>query len=200
MPEKTLIVAEVGVNHNGSLDTAKKLVRAARLAGADAVKFQTFRSEDLVSVYAEKASYQKRTTGKQETQFEMLKRLELSELEYKKLVLHCNKTGVEFISTPFDLRSVDFLESIGVGRYKIASGDLTNPELLYHVGRKRKPVILSTGMANLGEVESALESLRSGGTRRITLLHCVTEYERARSYGIDRTRGSKTDDTSDQEC
>ncbi|MBP8651714.1 MAG: N-acetylneuraminate synthase [Deltaproteobacteria bacterium] len=170
------IIAEAGVNHNGSLETAKALVRQAGMAGADAVKFQTFRADALAAEGLEKAWYQKKTSNAEESQLSMLRRLELGVEEHRELVRFCRSQRIMFLSTPFDEQSADLLESLGVPMLKIGSGELTNLPFLRHVARKRRPMIISTGMANLGEVEEALEVVLSAGNREITLLHCVTEY------------------------
>lgn len=170
------IIAEAGVNHNGSLETAKALVRQAGMAGADAVKFQTFRADALAAEGLEKAWYQKKTSNAEESQLSMLRRLELGVEEHRELVRFCRSQRIMFLSTPFDEQSADLLESLGVPMLKIGSGELTNLPFLRHVARKRRPMIISTGMANLGEVEDALEVVLSAGNREITLLHCVTEY------------------------
>ncbi|MBU2025882.1 N-acetylneuraminate synthase family protein, partial [Patescibacteria group bacterium] len=152
---KIMIIAEAGVNHNGSLVIAKKMIDRARQAGADWVKFQTFKTESLVSKRARKADYQKRNLKKSgsqdetDTQFEMLKKLELSEAQFVKLKKYCEKLGIGFLSTPFDEESADLLEKMGIGMYKIPSGEITNLPFLKHVARKGKPIIMSTGMADL---------------------------------------------------
>lgn len=198
---RTYIIAEAGVNHNGSLELAKKLVEIAAEAGADAVKFQTFKADKLVSRAAPKAEYQTRTTAADESQHEMIRKLELDESAHVTLIEHCNACGIQFLSTPFDLESVDLL----AGRFdlpviKIPSGDITNAPLLLKIAQSGKPVILSTGMSTLGEVEEALGVLAFGylGSsepsmaafrsayssvqgqaalqENVTLLHCTTEY------------------------
>jgi N,N'-diacetyllegionaminate synthase len=174
--DRIFVIAEAGVNHNGSVDLARQLVEAARDAGADAVKFQTFRAEDLVVRGAQKAPYQRVTTDARESQFDMLKRLELDAPAHAELMAHCRRTGIVFLSSPFDERSADMLERLGVERFKLGSGELTNLPLIAHVAEKRKPVILSTGMATLDEVEAALDTFRRHGGTDVTLLHCVTEY------------------------
>jgi len=170
------IIAEAGVNHNGSLELAKKLIDAAAEAGADAVKFQTFTAEKLVTKKAEMAEYQKQNTGRQQTQYEMLKRLELDYDAHLELYNHCKHRNIMFISTPFDFESVDLLERLGIEVYKIGSGDLINMPLLQHVASKGKPIILSTGMANLGEIEEAIEWIKQEGNDDIILLHCTSNY------------------------
>lgn len=172
----TFIIAEAGVNHNGSIELAKKLVDAAVEAGVDAVKFQTFKSEKLVCRNAEKAKYQKDTTVKNETQLEMLKKLELNEESHKILIDYCNKKGILFLSTPFDLDSIDFLFNLGIRIFKIPSGEITNYPYLKKVAKLKKKVILSTGMSTLTEIEDAVKILRKYGTSDITVLHCNTEY------------------------
>jgi len=170
------IIAEAGVNHNGSLDLARRLVDAAKAAGADAVKFQTFRAEALVVRSAHKAEYQRRITDAKESQFDMLKRLELDAPAHADLMAHCREIGIIFLSSPFDDESADMLDAMGVERFKLGSGELTNLPLLGHVAAKRKPIIMSTGMATLDEVATALATFRSNGADDVTLLHCVTEY------------------------
>jgi N-acetylneuraminate synthase len=174
--DEVFIIAEAGVNHNGSLDVARRLAEAAKETGADAVKFQTFRTEALVARGAQKAAYQRRETNPEESQFDMLKRLELDTASHAELMAHCRQMGIAFLSSPFDEDSADLLENLGVERFKLGSGELTNLPLLAHVAAKGKPVILSTGMATLGEVEAALETLHKHGVTDVTLLHCVTEY------------------------
>ena len=174
----TLIIAEAGVNHNGDLKLAFELVEAAARAGADVVKFQTFKAQDLATAYADKAAYQKQTTGVTESQISMLKKLELKSDWHWKLIDHCKSCGIEFLSTAFDVSSVDFLESLTPRRWKIPSGEITNLPYLRKIGSFNRPTILSTGMANLGEIESAIAVLEQAGTCRklITVLHCTTEY------------------------
>jgi len=175
---RVLVIAEAGVNHNGSLDLAKRLVDVARECGADVVKFQTFTAKRLVSKNAEKAEYQKKTTGSDESQYQMIKRLELDRLAHLALIDHCKSMGIEFLSTAFDLESVVFLSELGLRRWKIPSGEITNLPYLRAVGARREEIILSTGMADLGEIEKALAALETAGTPRskIVLLHCTTEY------------------------
>lgn len=178
MSQRTLVIAEAGVNHNGDIDLAFKLVDAAVRAGADMVKFQSFRAENLVTGGARKADYQERRTGTGESQLEMLRRLELDEPAHRRLLAHCQASGIGFLSTGFDSQSVDLLLELGGDWLKIPSGELTNLLYLRHVGGAGKQVILSTGMANLCETGQALAALEAAGTPRsaITLLHCTTEY------------------------
>lgn len=170
------IIAEAGVNHNGDLRMAHELVDVAAKAGADAVKFQTFIAEKSITAAAIKADYQRITTGNEESQLEMARKLELSFDDFRELKLYCDERGIVFLSTPFDLESVDFLHSLGVPALKVSSGDLTNHPLLRRVASKGVPVILSTGMADLDEVEEATEVVRAEGNDRIVLLQCVTNY------------------------
>ena len=173
------MIAEAGVNHNGSLEQAIELVDAAARAKADAVKFQTFRAELLVTQDAPKAQYQIAATGAAESQFQMLKKLELSAAAHRQLASYCGQKGIIFLSTPFDNASADFLHELGVPAFKIGSGEVTNLPLLSHVARFGKPVIMSTGMSGLGEVEDALKTLSAGGCRQIAVLHCVSNYPAA---------------------
>ncbi|EAL3909513.1 N-acetylneuraminate synthase [Campylobacter upsaliensis] len=174
--KKVLIIAEAGVNHNGDINLAKKLIEQAAKAGADVVKFQTFKANSCVSVSAKKAKYQLETTAKEESQLEMIQKLELSYESHFELMKHCKKHGIAFLSTPFDLESVEFLRGLDLPYFKIPSGEITNLPYLKAVAKCKKKVLLSTGMANLGEIEVALTILRKNGTRNITLLHCNTEY------------------------
>jgi N,N'-diacetyllegionaminate synthase len=178
MGDKTFIIAEAGVNHNGSVEIAKRMIEVAKECGADAIKFQTFKAEEVVSKYAPKAEYQKQTTGDIESHLQMLKKLELSFDDFIVLKEYCDKLGIMFLSTPFDFESIDFLNSLGVEIFKIPSGEITNLPYLEKIGKLRKKVILSTGMADLGEIEDALDILISCGTKKenITVLHCNTEY------------------------
>lgn len=171
-----LIIAEAGVNHNGSLELACALVDAARAAGADAVKFQTFKAERLVSAAAPKAAYQQRTTGAAESQLEMIRRLELGEAEHRQLLDHCRQRGILFLSSPFDEQSADFLAELGMSAYKVPSGELTNLPFLGHLAGKGRPLILSTGMAYLGEVEAAVRAITAAGPVPLALLQCVSNY------------------------
>ncbi|GIO07337.1 sialic acid synthase [Brevibacillus reuszeri] len=200
--DKTFIIAEAGVNHNGSLEMAKKLILKAAEAGADAVKFQTFKADKVISRFAEKATYQKRTTGTEESQLEMVRKLELDEAAHVELQSFCKECNIEFLSTPFDLESVDLLvKKLELPLLKIPSGEITNGPLLLKIAQTGLPVILSTGMSTLGEVEQALGALAFGYTNlhenpsiqkfqeafisdigqrallnKVTLLHCTTEY------------------------
>ena len=174
----TLIIAEAGVNHNGRIETAGQLIEIAAEAGANLVKFQTFSADRLVTSSASKADYQLETTFTSESQHEMIRKLELSREMHEELIVHCKKCGVGFFSTGFDPQSVDLLAELGLDRFKIPSGEITNLPYLRHIGQYGKPVILSTGMARLGEIEAALEVLEASGTprERVTVLHCNTEY------------------------
>jgi N,N'-diacetyllegionaminate synthase len=176
--DKVLVIAEAGVNHNGRLDTAKQLVDVAAEAGADMVKFQTFSADRLVTTSADKAEYQNQTTDASESQHTMIRKLELSREMHEELIAYCRQCKIEFFSTGFDTQSIDMLIELGQKKFKIPSGEITNLPYLRHIGRYANPVILSTGMATLGEIESALEVLETSGTPRsqITVLHCNTEY------------------------
>ncbi|HHD78027.1 MAG TPA: N-acetylneuraminate synthase [Epsilonproteobacteria bacterium] len=172
------IIAEAGVNHNGSVDLAKDLIDVACKAGANAVKFQTFKAENLVSKDAQKATYQKETTDSKESQYEMIKKLELDVDTHKELMHYCNQKNIMFLSTPFDHDSIDMLNELGLQIFKIPSGEITNLPYLRHIGSLKKEVILSTGMADIGEIEDALDILIDAGTDRhkITVLHANTMY------------------------
>jgi len=172
----TFIIAEAGVNHNGDINLAKKLIDVAKDAGADAVKFQTFKAENVVTTNAEKAEYQKETTGVKESQYEMIKKLELTEYDFKELADYAKEKDILFLSSPFDKESVDLLDEINVPVFKVASGEITNFPLLKHIAEKGKPIILSTGMATLGEIEDTLRVIRGAGVDDVVLLHCVTSY------------------------
>jgi len=176
--QKVFIIAEAGVNHNGCIDTAKKLIDVAVVSGADAVKFQTFKAENLVSKTAQKAEYQKQITDIKESQFEMIKKLELDIDTHKELITYCKSKNIMFLSTPFDLESIDMLNALGLEIFKIPSGEITNLPYLRHIGALKKEIILSTGMADLGEIEEALNILINAGTERnkITILHANTMY------------------------
>jgi len=179
MSHRTIIIAEAGVNHNGSIELAKKLIDAAAKAGVDFIKFQTFKADRLVSKAAKKAKYQEQNIGDgDDSQFSMLRKLELSEAAHLELVSYCKLRGINFLSTGFDEESVDFLDTLGIPFYKIPSGEITNKPYLAHTAQKGKPVILSTGMATLAEIGAAIDVLKSGGINhdQITILHCNTEY------------------------
>ena len=197
---KVLIIAEAGVNHNGSMVLAKKLVDAAAVAGADFVKFQTFKADKLASRTASKSKYKRTNTGNSENQVTMLRRLELSPSDHNKIIAHCKKKRIKFLSTPFDLDSVDLLKSFGMDLFKIPSGEITNMPFLRYIGHLKKKVILSTGMADMGEIRKAIEILTKAGTpkKNITVLHCHTAYPTdmqdvnllamqtiAREFGVD---------------
>ena len=175
---RTLIIAEAGVNHNGDLGLAKQLIDVAAEAGADLVKFQTFNADRLATRTAQKAYYQTQNTGSKESQHEMLRSLELTPSMHKELIEHCAVRNIEFFSTGFDIESVDFLMSLGQEKFKIPSGEITNLPYLLHIGQFGKPVIVSSGMSTLGEVEAAIDVLEQAGTPRanLTVLHCTTEY------------------------
>ena len=176
----TFIIAEAGVNHNGSLELAKKLIEVAAESGADAVKFQTFQAEKLISRFAQKADYQKKNTGTSETQLEMLKKLQLSEDDHHQLVQHCKVHGIQFLSTPFDSESLQFLmNEIGMKQLKVPSGEITNAPYLLEMAKFGVPMILSTGMSTFDEVQTALGVLAFGLTKRSTS-PSLTEFETAR--------------------
>ena len=170
------VIAEAGVNHNGSLSLAKTMVDEAKKSGADCIKFQTFVSENLVSKTAQKAEYQKQQTSNTEGQLAMLKGLELSFKEFAELSKYCKEKQIDFLSTPFDDDSIDFLHALGMQKWKIPSGDITNLPHLIKVARLGKPILLSTGMSTMEEVEAAVSVLRTHGAPDITVLHCTTEY------------------------
>jgi len=176
LSDRVFLIAEAGVNHNGDLTLARQMIDVAVEAGADAVKFQTFVADQVASHAAPKAQYQLKTTGSDESQVEMLHQLELDEAAHTELFELCSQHEVEFISTPFDQKSADLLERLGVNYFKVPSGEVTNLPLLHHIGEKGKPVILSTGMCYLGEVETAIRTLQDGGCPNLTLLHCVSAY------------------------
>jgi N,N'-diacetyllegionaminate synthase len=173
-----LIIAEAGVNHNGDIELARMLVDVAAAAAADSVKFQTFTADKVVTSHAKKAEYQNNTTDAGESQYAMIKKLELTRETHRVLIEHCKVKGIQFFSTGFDLESIDLLLELGLDSFKIPSGEITNLPYLRHVGRYGKPVILSTGMATLKEIEIALNILEQAGTphKSITVLHCNTEY------------------------
>ena len=170
------IIAEVGVNHNGDMKLARDLIDAAAEAGADAVKFQTFKAEEVSSFSAPKADYQRQTTDPAESQLDMLRRLELTPEAHHELQSYCRKRGVLFLSTPFDEDSADLLDELEVPLFKIGSGEVTNKPFLKYIARKGKPVILSTGMSYLSEIDQAVRVIRSSGCDRLVLLHCVSNY------------------------
>lgn len=173
---KTLFIVEAGVNHNGSLELAKKLVDEAVFAEADIIKFQTFVAEELVTKSAQKAEYQKKNSNGDRTQYQMLKGLELKKEEFKELKKYCEFKGIEFLSTAFDFKSINFLNELGMSQWKIPSGEITNLPYLIKIAKLGKPIILSTGMSTLDEVEIAVDILKKNGAEDITLLHCTTEY------------------------
>jgi len=174
--EPVFIIAEAGVNHNGDIGLAKKLVDAAKDAGADAVKFQVFKAENIVVRNAEKARYQKETTGSEESQYEMVRKLELAEEDFKELVEYAMRKDIMFLASPFGKKSVDLLDKLGSPAFKVASGEITNFPLLKYIAKKEKPIILSTGMATLEEIDDAVRVIRNQGVEHILLLHCVTSY------------------------
>lgn len=170
------VIAEAGVNHNGELGLAKKLVDVSVAAGADAVKFQTFSAERVASSTAPKAQYQRETTAQHESQLSMLRRLELSANEHRQLQAYCRRQDILFMSTPFDRASADLLDELGVPLFKIGSGEVTNKPFLQHVARKSKPILLSTGMCYLSEVDEAVRLIQTESNQRLVLLHCVSSY------------------------
>lgn len=176
--KNVFIIAEAGVNHNGNVTIARKMIDAARRAGVDAVKFQTFKAELSISRFAPKAHYQKKTTGDQESQLEMVRKLELTKGAHIELMTHCKRSGLMFLSTPFDLESVDVLKGLGLTIFKIPSGEITNLPLLRKIGGLKKKIIMSTGMSTLDEIKKAFDVVVKAGTRKenMTLLHCNTEY------------------------
>jgi N,N'-diacetyllegionaminate synthase len=175
---KVFIIAEAGVNHNGSIDIAKKLIDAAVASGADAVKFQTFKAENLATKYAKKANYQKNLTNQKESQFDMLKKLELSKEMHTELINYSKIKDIKFLSSPFDFESIELLKDLGLKIFKIPSGEITNLPYLRHIGKLNKKIILSTGMSNIDEVKTALDILINSGTKKknIIVLHANTEY------------------------
>ncbi len=178
MNKKIFIIAEAGVNHNGSIETAKELIKVAAEAGADAVKFQTFKAENLVTKTAKKAEYQLKNQSGNDSQYEMLKKLEIDVAAHEELMAYCQQYKILFLSTPFDLESITLLDSLGLGIFKVPSGEITNLPYLRKIGALGKDVILSTGMSGLSEIEDALQVLISAGTakQKITVLHANTEY------------------------
>jgi N,N'-diacetyllegionaminate synthase len=178
MTSRTLIIAEAGVNHNGDLELAKKMIDTAAEAGTDLVKFQTFNADRLSTSTAKKAAYQTQNTDSRESQYEMLRRLELTPAMHKELISYSKRRKIGFFSTAFDIKSVDLLVSLGQEQFKIPSGEITNLPYLRHISQLGRPVILSTGMATMEEIGSALQILENSGTpkKSITVLHCTTEY------------------------
>jgi N,N'-diacetyllegionaminate synthase len=177
--KRAIIIAEAGVNHNGSMELAKKLIDAAAEAGADYVKFQTFKAEKLVSMTAQKAEYQAKNTNEGDnSQYNMLKKLELSDLMHHELIDYCTLKGISFLSSGFDEESIDYLDNLGINLFKIPSGEITNKPYLQHIACKHKEVILSTGMADISEIGDALSVMYDEGLKpeQITVLHCNTEY------------------------
>lgn len=170
------LIAEAGVNHNGNLVLAKKLADIAKLAGSDAVKYQTFIPEDFVTKSAGLADYQKKTEGKKQSQLSMVQKLALSFQDFREIKEHCDRIGIVFLSTPFDYKSMSFLDELNMPIWKIPSGEITNLPYLMRIAHTNKPVLLSTGMSNLEEIRFAVESLRAGGSSYITLLHCNSAY------------------------
>lgn len=171
-----IVIAEAGVNHNGSFEIAKMMVDAANEAGVDYVKFQTFNPNKLVSKYAEKAEYQKETTGSDETQLQMLQKLTLTEDNFLSLRDYCKEVGIGFISTPFDLDSIAFLETFDMDFWKVPSGEITNLPYLEAIAKTKRKVVMSTGMCDMAEIQDAIEVLEKNGTSEIALLHCNTQY------------------------
>lgn len=176
MGKKVLVIAEAGVNHNGSLETAKKMAAVAKDCGADIVKFQTANLFSLVSKYAGMADYQKRNIRQEMSQQELLSKLLLTYEDFRSLAAYCEEIGIRFLSTPFDLESIDFLQELGCSFWKIPSGEITNLPYLEKIAKTEKDIILSTGMSTLKEVEAAMQVLVQNGSNAITLLHCTTEY------------------------
>lgn len=173
------IIAEAGVNHNGDINIAKKLIAEAKEAGVDAVKFQTFKTEKIIGKFANKAKYQVENTGEEESQFEMVKKLELSYEAFRELECYCKEKEITFISTPDETDSLDFLVDIKVPLIKVGSTEVTNLKFLKQIARKQLPVILSTGMSTLGEVEEALKAIYSEGNYKVTIMHATTDYPTA---------------------
>lgn len=176
MKDKCLIIAEAGVNHNGSIDIALQLCDEAKNSGADVVKFQTWKTENLITRNVAQADYQVKNTGKSESQFDMLKKLELTYDDFRLIKEHCDKIGIVFASTADEPESLDFLVNLGIPFIKIGSGDIGNISFLEYIGRKKLPVILSTGMSSLADVDISINALKKGGAKDITILHCTTDY------------------------
>ncbi|MBU2868064.1 N-acetylneuraminate synthase [Pacificibacter marinus] len=177
--DPTYVIAEIGVNHNGDVGLAKQMIDVAADAGADAVKFQTFFADELVTRSAKKAAYQLATTDTAQSQYDMLKALELTADEFADLNTYCVAKNIAFLSTPFSFRAVDLLDDVGVHAFKVSSGDLTYVQMLDHMARKGKPVILSTGMGTLSEIEDAVRTIEAAGNTQISILHCVSNYPAA---------------------
>ena len=173
---RVMIIAEAGVNHNGSMELAKKMVLSAKEAGADYIKFQTFVPKKLVSRFAQKAEYQKKTTGEEDSQLQMLEKLALTQEDFIELQAYCREVGIGFISTPFDFESIAFLDKLEMDFWKIPSGEVTNLPYLEKIARTGKKVVMSTGMCEMQEIESAINVLEKNGAKDITILHCNTEY------------------------
>lgn len=171
-----IVIAEAGVNHNGSMELAKQMVLAAKKAGADYVKFQTFIPKNLVSRFAQKAEYQKKTTGGGESQLQMLEKLALTQQDFVELQAYCREVGIGFLSTPFDFESIDFLEKLDMDFWKLPSGEVTNLPYLEKIARTGKRVVMSTGMCEMNEISDAVKILEENGAAEITILHCNTEY------------------------
>lgn len=176
MRDKCLIIAEAGVNHNGDVNLAYKLCDVAKEAGADVVKFQTWKTEAIITKNVDQAEYQQENTGISESQFDMLKKLELTQDEFRKVKEHCDSIGITFASTADEAESLDFLVNLGIPFIKIGSGEIGNVSYLRYMGSKKMPVILSTGMSSLADIDISLQALRDGGATDITLLHCTTSY------------------------
>jgi N,N'-diacetyllegionaminate synthase len=174
--QKVYIIAEAGVNHNGDINTALKLIDKAKETGADCIKFQTFKAHKIVTKNSPKANYQLAVTDKSESQLEMLEKLELDFEDYKSILKRCNEKNIDFLSTPYNIEDIDFLESLNVSGYKIASGQLTELPFLRYVSLKNKPIIISTGMGTLADVFNAVEAIRNEGNENITVLQCTTNY------------------------
>lgn len=173
---RVFIIAEAGVNHNGNIEIAKKLIDEAVRCGVDAVKFQSFKAKNLVTKVAKQADYQKENMGKEVSQYDMLKALELSDEEHIELINYCKEKGIMFLSSPFDLESIDMLNNLGIEIFKVPSGEIENVPYLRKIAKTGKKVILSTGMSNLADIEFALDILKGAGARDISVLHCNTDY------------------------
>lgn len=176
MNDKCLVIAEAGVNHNGRLDLAIELCDAAKKAGADVIKFQTWKTENLITENVDQAEYQVQNTGERESQYDMLKKLELSYNEFRMIKQHCEEIGIVFASTADESESLDFLVEEGIPFIKVGSGDIGNVSFLRYIGSKRLPVILSTGMSSISDIDISINALKEGGAKDITVLHCTTNY------------------------